>query len=458
MSWNLLKSHIEATFPVNPIKFTSRTDSSSVTIPDIIDKSIPDFINGNYFYVNPLLSSGHLQTAYTALNKFESVDHVHYKRRILTVESDKKTYELDGATLKYDRWEGKSTFAIDYVVPKGTDPDHENFKHPSQIKDLPPRTEYLDPAKEHEILDNDKPLVIALHGLSGGLYESYIRAFLANITTEEYGFDGLVLNARGCANHTITSPQLFNGLWTNDLRYLINEHIKPNWPNKRIYLIGFSLGGAITANYAAQEGDSIWPQIKATAIMGTPWDFTDSSHHVRYTSLGHYVYSPTMAQSLLKLLNEHYDTHLKDDVYIEEFKSNPQDFKIELLRDFDDLITSRIFGFNNADEYYRLALPIQRLNKVRVPTLIVSSKDDPITGSRSFPYSEVKINPYTSLIVTSIGGHLGWFKFNGGRWYTNPVSKFFAELDGYDVDRESIGKGDLPRDISTVWNHDRIVT
>lgn len=145
--------------PKLPIKFNSA--SGSKTIAEIIKESVPEFENGASFFVNPLLSSGHSQTAYTAINKFENVDLVHYKRRVLTVDSQNKFYYVNGDKMPYDRWNGQSTFAIDYVVPEGSDPDHEKFRPASQVRELPPRTEYLDPAKEQELLDNDKPLVVA---------------------------------------------------------------------------------------------------------------------------------------------------------------------------------------------------------------------------------------------------------------------------------------------------------
>ncbi|KAK6454450.1 Alpha/Beta hydrolase protein [Scheffersomyces xylosifermentans] len=456
---NWLKSTIDNHLPDKAIKFKSKTTGESSTLNEIINKAAPEFAKGSSFYVNPLLCSGHLQTAYTAINNFESVDHVYYKRRILTIEN--KTYTVGGDKIKYDRWDGESTVALDYVQPKSffPDPDHEKFRPESQIADLPPRTEYLDPSLEHGILaDDSKPLLIALHGLSGGSYESYIRAFLATISEDPYNFDAMVLNSRGCAKHSITSPQLYSGLWTNDLRYLINEHIRPNWPNKRIYLIGFSLGGAILANYLGQEGSSVYSGIKGATVVGTPWDFPDSAHHLRESIIGHNIYSPTMCQNLLRLLNQHYDSHLQFDTIVSEYKKNPTNYEISRLKQFDDVFTSKLFGLNNAEEYYRHASPVQRLLKVRVPVIILSSLDDPITGYRSLPVGEVKLNPYTNLITTTIGGHLGWFNFTGGRWYPGPLSRLYSELDkNWEIDNESLTEEDLPLDIDKAWKHDRIV-
>lgn len=322
---------------------------------------------------------------------------------------------------------------------------------------MPPRTEYLNPANEHELLANeDKPLVIALHGLSGGSYELYIRAFLSEITGPNYNFDAMVLNARGCANHTLTSPQLFNGLWTNDLRYLINEHIRTNWPNKRVYLIGFSLGSAIMANYLGQELEDVWTGIRGAAVMGTPWDFPDSLVNLRELVIGYNVYLPKMCQNLVRLMNTHGMALLVDPT-MQKTMENLKDKEPKRLKQFDDFFTLRLFGFNLADEYYRHALPNQRLMKVRVPTVIVSSLDDPITGHRTLPRAEVALNPYVLLVTTSIGGHLGWFRLNGSRWYPKPVSQLFAELDkNWTLDKLTVSQDTLPIDVAKVWKFDRL--
>lgn len=460
MVFSLFKSVVDNVFPENPIKFQSKNDEGETRFEEIVEKKVPEFHKGFTFKSHPMLPAGDLQTAYTALGSFDKIDKVFYKRRVLTVDLANKWYTVNGEKLKYDDWEGKSTIAIDYVVPEGTeDAEHEKYKPESQTKFLPPRTEYLNPEVEQKLLEDDsKPLVIALHGLSGGSYESYVRALMSKITSSEYGFDGMVLNARGCANHTITTPQLFCGLWTNDLRYVINEHIRPNWPNKRIFLVGFSLGGAICANYLAQEGDEVYTNIKGGAIMGSPWDFIDSNLHLQSSVIGNYVYSPKMCSNLIGLLDEHYEGNLRHNPVVEAYKKNPDKFGLKHLKDFDDNFTSKLFGFNNANEYYRLASPIQRLLRVRVPLAIVSSIDDPIIGWRTLPVGEVKLNPYTMLITTSIGGHLGWFDNQGGRWYAEPLSKLFKELDdNWVVNEKSVDEDKLPLDTSNSWKHDRIV-
>lgn len=444
----MFKSKVENYYPNNPLQFSNGDEVCSLS--EIIKKVSPEMYQGYSFWVNPLLSSGHTQTAYTVINKFENNYKICYKREIITVED--KRYELDGQKLKYDPWKGKSTFAVDYVIEKNSDSNHLNYKPSSQLSDLPPRTQYKNPNID-VLADDSKPLLIVLHGLSGGSYESYVRALLDEVTSPEMGIDALVVNSRGCAQHTITSPQLFCGLWTNDLRYFINEKVKNRWPNKKIFLIGFSLGGSIVANYIGQEKDNIYKNIKGAFVMGSPWDFSDSSYFLRESLLGDRIYSPAMCQNLIKLLNNHYDGAFKGAQLIDEYKKDRSNFNLNHLRDFDDNFTSKLFGFNTSFEYYRHASPIQRIFKIRVPTIIISSKDDPICGFRSSPIQESPINPYTTVITTSIGGHLGWFDYKNDRWYPKPIAKLIREMVKYDVVKDDIK---LPLDVDNTWKFDRL--
>lgn len=450
-------SKVETYFPKKPVKFNlNNSGPTSTSIPEIVKSSVPEFSSNYSFLINPLLSSGHTQTAYTALNKFDNQDKVNYKREIINIEH--KPYSLpNGEQLYYDQWNGESTIALDYAIPKAqfkSDPNHESFKPESQTRELPPRTEYKNP--EESLIDDheDKPLLIVLHGLAGGSYEAYLRAVVDKIIEEPYGFDTLIVNSRGCANHTITSPQLYNGLWTNDVRYVINEVVAKRWPNKKVYLMGYSLGAAICANYLGQEGEHVSKQIKGATVIACPWDFVESSYHLRDSVIGHYIYSPTMANNLLKLLKSHHMLLAND--LVKQYMENPEKYEVKFLKQFDDQFTAKLFGLNSADEYYRKASPVQRLLNVRVPLVILNSLDDPIVGSRSLPYSEVNLNPYLSMITTTNGGHIGWFTLNGSRWYVDPVCKLLTELNKVDVINAS--EEDLPIDITKdSWQFDRLV-
>lgn len=177
-------------------------------------------------HLNPFLFNGHLQTMWTAM-KYDGPP-VYYKRKVF--EAEDPTYH--------------GTFAVDFVVEPYPDTDST----------LPPRTTYFDEKEFGGIasLDN-KPMLVALHGLSGGSYEVYLRHVLHPLIQKEAGWEACVVNSRGCANHKITSPILYNARATWDCRQTV-KWLKKKFPNRPLYGIGFSLGANILTNVRVKNG------------------------------------------------------------------------------------------------------------------------------------------------------------------------------------------------------------
>ncbi|KAM0252123.1 hypothetical protein ACHAQJ_007863 [Trichoderma viride] len=76
--------------------------------------------------------------------------------------------------------------------------------------------------------------------------------------------------------------------------------------------------------------------------------------------------------------------------------------------------------------YYREASSVTPLLSVRIPLLALNSEDDPLSPYIGLPIEEAKQNPYVVLVVTSFGGHLGWFQQDGSRWFVQ--ARYFAPL------------------------------
>lgn len=194
-----------------------------------------------------------MQTAWTAW-KYDGPP-VHYKRRVF--ESEDKDFA--------------GHFAVDFVTAappsagkskldggpedQGLREDPVGVGHHS----LPPRTTYFT-NKEFEALPSQdtKPLLITLHGLSGGSYETYLRHVLEPLIEETPegekagGISGgeweaLVVNSRGCAGSKITTSILYNARATWDIRQVV-KWARKTWPNRQLFGIGFSLGANIITN------------------------------------------------------------------------------------------------------------------------------------------------------------------------------------------------------------------
>lgn len=98
---------------------------------------------------------------------------------------------------------------------------------------------------------DNTPTLVLLHGLTGGSFESYIRDLVDRLT-RVHGYRCVVVNARACADTVLTSPQLFSGGYTDDLRLAV-KHIRTTLPAAKLMGAGFSMGSNILMNYMAEE-------------------------------------------------------------------------------------------------------------------------------------------------------------------------------------------------------------
>ena len=74
----------------------------------------------------------------------------------------------------------------------------------------------------------------------------------------------------------------------------------------------------------------------------------------------------------------------------------------------DDRITAPSFGFGNAENYYSTQSAMRYLDGIRVPVLLIYSRDDTLVPSETFDAPAVSGNPWIERIATEHGGHLGF--------------------------------------------------
>ena len=233
LSWLLGRSRLTYTHSPSPISLRSTSTSELTSLLSICESSTPPCI------LNPLLFNGHLQTFWTAVKSTDIP--IHYKRHIFS-----------------SIWpEYAGTFAVDFAVPVPSPPtaaaaataNPTSAHDPGQSSEhatLPPRTTFYSSAEFSEIGSSDeKPMLIALHGLSGGSHEIYLRSVLQPLL--EAGWEACVVNSRGCAGTSITTPMLYNARATWDVRQVV-RWARKTWPRRKLFGIGFSLGANIMTN------------------------------------------------------------------------------------------------------------------------------------------------------------------------------------------------------------------
>lgn len=84
------------------------------------------------------------------------------------------------------------------------------------------------------------------------------------------------------------------------------------------------------------------------------------------------------------------------------------------------------WGYPSETSMYRDTSSADAVAGIKIPTLILHAKDDPVCIDLAVPYHLIETNPYLFMCATSIGGHLGWFELGGGRWSNTMVRPAFA--------------------------------
>jgi predicted alpha/beta-fold hydrolase len=317
-------------------------------------------------------------------------------------------------------------------------------------------------------------MLIALHGLTGGSHEVYLRKTLAPLTAS--GWEACVVNGRGCALSKITTPQLFNARATWDVRQAIKE-LRILFPNRPLYAVGYSLGANILTNYCGEEGSKC--VLKAAVANSNPWNLELCNTALNSTWLGVNIYSRTMGKNLMGLYERHKEQMLQNPDIKKEVVE-----KCKYLYEFDRHVQCPTWGYPTEGAYYRDAQSVDALVAVRIPFLGINAEDDPVSRSDvvldglnwladfvlqisskvGIPYEEFKQNPYALLCTTNWGGHLGSFQLGGGRWFATATASFLTKVhDTIDHEASKVERQedrvDAPSKVYPIFdpNHRRLI-
>jgi predicted alpha/beta-fold hydrolase len=97
-------------------------------------------------------------------------------------------------------------------------------------------------------------------------------------------------------------------------------------------------------------------------------------------------------------------------------------------RALDDVFTAAMAGFPNRDAYYAQCSCGPHLKGIRVPTVIITSEDDPIAPAADF--LDQVLSPYVQLHVEPCGGHMGYITSNlpDRSWLNYAMEHYLDEL------------------------------
>ena len=275
-------------------------------------------------------------------------------------------------------------------------------KRPKILKSKVPFLLQLENEKEKlyiEYIEGHTNLVLyLLHGLTGSSNSRYIQKMAKY--AEENGHSAYLFNHRcsGAGIKLATKPY-HNGR-SEDISALI-KYGREKHPHHIHIAIGFSMSGNALLLLAAKIRAKILPDI--AIAVNPPID-------IDYTS-----------KMLIKKTNKIYNYWFMKELQ-KQFKKNGVDHKTALkgaknVREFDKNYTAPNADFKSRAHYYKSCSAKNHFSKLAIPSLILTSKDDPFVSYKQ--YSKLIIPKNLILHFENHGGHLGYIsgeKFNLYDW------------------------------------------
>ena len=256
------------------------------------------------------------------------------------------------------------------------------------------------------------PRLVLLHGLEGTVRSHYVGGFFREARRRGWGAELLIF--RGCGDEPNTAPRFYHSGETADLAFVVRQ-IRDQYPEAPLVLAGVSLGGNVLLKYLGEIGESACDYVAGAAAISVPFDLERGA---RFIGRGFSkIYDRHFLQSLRRKALD------KLDRYPSLFDRSAL-MRAENIYDFDDAVTAPVHGFADAHDYYRRSSSIGFLDRIRVPTFLLSAVDDPFLPAdvldevRSIAAS----NPALDLEFTPRGGHVG---FVGGQAPWSPF--YYAE-------------------------------
>ena len=260
------------------------------------------------------------------------------------------------------------------------------------------------------------PTLLALHGLNGSSDAHYMRGLAAKAYAR--GMNVVRLNQRNCGGTEHLAPGLFHSGLTTDAARVVHELASVDGL-PAIAVAGYSLGGNLALKLAGEYGAHAPAQLVAVAAVSPIIEIEECTRALERRE--NFLYEWNFVRDLKRRMRT-------------KARLQPGAFDLSVLatirtvREFDERVTAPHFGFRNASDYYDRASAMRVVDRIRVPTLIVTAEDDPFVPSQAFRDPKVTSNPHIDLRLCEHGGHCGFVGersgLDDGYWAESQIVDF----------------------------------
>jgi hypothetical protein len=260
----------------------------------------------------------------------------------------------------------------------------------------------------------EHPTLIVLHGLESSSDAHYVRGLADKAFAA--GFNAVRLNQRNCGATEHLSDSLYHSGLTGDPIAVMRELTEVDGL-EAFAIAGYSLGGNLTlklaGDYAAQPPKGLCAvcAVSPTIDLAECVDALEEKQNAIYQ--WHFVRN---LKGRMRRKAHAFPGKWSLDALA----------RIRSIREFDEAYTAPHHGFRDAADYYHRASAMRVIDKISIPTLIITAANDPFVPPGPFRERAVASNRHITVKLTEYGGHCGF------------VEEAKAGYDGYWAEREIV--------------------
>jgi hypothetical protein len=240
------------------------------------------------------------------------------------------------------------------------------------------------------------PLLALFHGLEGSSASPYARNLMHAV--ECRGWRGVVINFRGCSGEPNRLPRAYFAGDSAEVGNVL-ARLRACFQDTPIHAVGISLGGNALLKWLGEAGNSARQLVSSAAAVSAPLDMNaagaalDRGLNRRvYTA---YFLSTLKAKSLAKAARF---PGLLDAEAIRAATT---------FREFDTLVTAKLHGYRDAEDYWTRTSSKPLLRDIAVSTLLLNARNDPFLPSWALPNAH-EVSGSVVLQQPETGGHVGF--------------------------------------------------
>ncbi len=251
-------------------------------------------------------------------------------------------------------------------------------------------------AQRTEMRGATTPVVVLIHGLEGSARSHYARGLMSHVGAR--GWDGVVAHFRGCSGEDNRLPRAYFAGDSEDVERML-RHVKSRHPDAPLYAVGVSLGGNALLRWLGEQGEAARALVDRAAGVSAPLDLTAAGSVLDH-GFNRRFYTARFLHTLRAKA-------LRKAARFPGLLDAKAIAAATTFREFDTLVTARLHGFRDADDYWFKVSSKPVLKSIAVPTLVLNAKNDPFLPAWALP-SAADVSPAVTLDQPETGGHVGF--------------------------------------------------